>query len=132
MILPNVGLGRRHNREGARGGSRRKKNLTVAANAATSHSYERPLQTMDSAKTEFLADIDELNASVDSGHRVLGIPQLLLAHADCFEHGPIDVEWIDQGIADRVSAALTQAHIVLATADGIGVTERSGEQFVCP
>ena len=75
------------------------------------------------AKTEFLADIDELNAPVDSGRRVLGIPQLLLAHADRFEYGRIDIERIDQGIADRFGTALTQTHILLAPADGIGVTD---------
>jgi hypothetical protein len=139
MILPNVGLGGAATIEKARAAAAAaKKNLTVAVNAATSRSYERSLWIMDSrgdarsrahellaraAKTEFLADIDKLNASVDSGRRVLGIPQLLLAHADRFEHGRIDVERIDQGIADRLGAALTQAHIVLATADGIGVTD---------
>src|SRR5215471_433593 len=75
------------------------------------------------AETEFLADIDELNAPVNSGRRMRPIAQLLLAHAHRFEHGRIDIEWIDQGIPDRFGAALTQAHIVLAAADRVGMTD---------
>src|SRR5262245_51275446 len=75
------------------------------------------------AETEFLADINELNASVDSGRRVGGVTQLLLAHPDRFERGRIATKWIDQGIPDRFGAPLTQTHVVLATADGVGVTD---------
>ena len=59
------------------------------------------------AKTELLADINELNASVDSGSRMRGVAQLLLAHADGFERARIDIKWIDQGITDRLCAPLT-------------------------
>jgi len=75
------------------------------------------------AKTEFLADINELNASIDSGRRVRGVAQLLLAHADRIEHGRVNIEWVDQGIPDRFCAPLTQTHIELAAADGVGVTD---------
>jgi hypothetical protein len=140
MILPNVGLGLRHNRRGgAPAAADAKKNLTIAVNAVTSHFRFLWATALDysrrdarsrahelftrAAKTEFLADIDELNASVDSGRRVRGIAHLLLAHADRFEYGQIDIERIDQSIADRFGAPLTQTHIVLAPADGIGVTD---------
>ena len=35
------------------------------------------------------------------------VTQLLFAHADRFERGRIDIEWIDQGIPDRFRASLT-------------------------
>ena len=75
------------------------------------------------AKAEFLADINELNAAVDPGGRVRRIAQLLLAHADRFDAGRIDAEWINQGIPDRFGAPLAQTHIVLTTANGIGVPD---------
>jgi hypothetical protein len=75
------------------------------------------------AKAELLADIDELNAPVDSGGRVRAIAQLLLTHADRFERARIDIERIDQGIPDRLGAPLAQTHIVLAAADRIGVPD---------
>ena len=75
------------------------------------------------AKTEFLADIDELNAPVNAGRRMRRIAQLLLTHTDRFKHTRIDVEWIDQGIADRFCTPLTQADIVLTAADRIGVAD---------
>jgi len=59
------------------------------------------------AETEFATDIDELNAPVDAGGRMRWVAQLLLAHADRIEHRRIDIEWIDQGVADRFGAALT-------------------------
>ena len=58
------------------------------------------------AEAEFLADIDELNAAIDARGRVRRIAQLLLAHADRFQHGGIDAERIDQGLADGFGAAL--------------------------
>src|ERR1700720_1213183 len=75
------------------------------------------------AEAEFLADIDELNAPVDARRRVRRIAQLLLAHADRIQHGGIDAEGIDQGLADRFGAALAQDHIGLAAADRIGVPD---------
>src|SRR5580700_639439 len=59
------------------------------------------------AEAEFLADIDELNASVHARRRMLRVAQLLLAHADRFQDRGIDPERIDQGIADRLGAPLT-------------------------
>ena len=86
MILPNVGLGRLATIEKARGGSRRKeKSHRCGECGHFTLAYGRPLRTMVSrgdarsrahellaraAKTEFLADIDELNAPVDSGRRM--------------------------------------------------------------
>ena len=51
------------------------------------------------------------------------IAQLLLAHADRLQHRGIDPERIDQGGNDGLGAALAQADIVHAAADGIGVTD---------
>src|SRR5215472_18742764 len=75
------------------------------------------------AEAEFLPDIDELDAAVDARCRVRGVAQLLFAHADRFEHGWIDAERIDQRGADRFRAALTQAHIIGAAADRIGMAD---------
>src|SRR5579863_9127429 len=52
------------------------------------------------SKTEFPADIDELNTPVDRRTRVLRILQLLLAEANRFKHGRIDPERVDQSFAD--------------------------------
>lgn len=93
MILPNVGLARTawappQIEKACAAAADAKKNLTIAVNATTSRSCGRLLRTIDSrrdawsrahelftraAKTEFLADIDKLNASVNSGRRVRGI-----------------------------------------------------------
>src|SRR5580700_530119 len=77
----------------------------VQSSSATAHSLTEKLLTR-AAETEFFADIDELDAAVDARRRVRRIAQLLLAHADRFQHGGIDTEGIDQGFADRFGAAL--------------------------
>src|ERR1700712_563448 len=90
--------------------------------AGKSWSAPRPLLGQLLGSGGLVFHVDDLDASVDLGHRLARILQLALAVSDGNEIGAGDAVFVDKIALDRVSATLGQVQVVGLAAGRIGMT----------